>query len=217
MTIEISDVTIERGQDDETVEYIRRNHYTGTCNPISNRWKLVTDDDEVVGAIVFANPMSEQVRKFIAGEENKHQVTELHRLYTDDRCGKNVESWFIANSLKKLKKKKPKYRFVVSYADMSEGHEGTVYKATNALYTGMAEERKFYRDDDGNLRSPRQGGENITISDAEENGWDIEKRKIKHRYVFPLPNQYESRSDVIDDMKCDYMQEYPDSGEFLRL
>jgi len=208
-TINISDLEIEAGSD-SAVEYIRDNHYTGTCNPISNKWVLrVTETGEMVGAIVFANPMSEKVREFIAGVDEKKSVTELHRLYTDDRCGKNVESWFIANALSRLKKKKPKYRFVVSYADESEGHEGTVYKATNALYTGKAQERKFYRDDDGNLRSPRQAGENITLDMAEEKGWTVEMRKTKHRFVFPLPDQYESRQDAIDDMACDDLS-YPD-------
>lgn len=209
-TFDIADLTIEKGSTDST-EYIRDNHYTGTCCPISNKWKLVVEDtDEIVGAIVFANPMSEKVREYVAGVEDKKSVTELHRLFTDDRCGKNVESWFIAHALSLLKDKKPKYRFVVSYADESEGHEGTVYRATNALWTGKAEERKFYRDDEGNLRSPRQGGNNITLDMAEEKGWTVEKRKTKHRYVFPLPDQYESRSDVIEDMACDH-DDYPNS------
>lgn len=211
-TIGIPDLSIEPGGD-EVTEYIRENHYTGTCNPISNKWKIVheTDDgSEIVGAIVFANPMSEQVREFIAGSGNERQVTELHRLYTDDDCGKNVESWFIANALSALKKKKPKYRFVVSYADETEGHEGTIYKATNAWFTGKAQERKFYRDQDGNLRSPREAGENVTLADADERGWTVEKRETKFRYVFPLPDPYESREDVRDDLACETMP-YPDS------
>jgi len=205
--LKIADLSIEAGTT-EVTEYIKNNHYSGTCCPVSNKWKLL-HGDEIVGGIVFANPMSEQVREFIAGVDDKKQVTELHRLYTDDRCGKNVESWFIANALDELKKKKPKYRFVVSYADSTEGHDGTVYKATNALFTGHAEERVFYRDNDGNLRSPRQGGENITVDMAEANGWEKETRKTKNRYVFPLPDQYESRSDVIEDMECE-QYDYPD-------
>lgn len=204
-SIEISDLEIQSGGD-EVTEYIEENHYTGTCNPISNKYKLVDEGGVIRGGIVFANPMSEQVRCFVAGEDNKREVTELHRLYTDERCGKNVESWFVANAISMLKEKKPKYRFIVSYADETEGHTGVIYKATNALYTGKAQERKFYRDDDGNLRSPRQGGENITISDAKENGWDVEKRKTKYRYVFPVPDPYESRSDVVEDLQCDVFE-----------
>jgi hypothetical protein len=205
--IGVHDVHIQSGGE-EVVEYIRDNHYSGTCNPISNIWGLYTDDsDELVGGIVFANPMSEKVREFISDE--KKEVTELHRLYTDDRCGKNVESWFIAHALDLLKKKKPKYRFVVSYSDITEGHKGTVYQATNALYIGMAQERTFYRDEEGNLRSPRIASENITHEMAEERGWQKEKRESKHRYVFPLPDQYESRSDVIKDLKPE-PQDYPE-------
>lgn len=205
MSIGIDDVRIEHGGDN-VVEYIRNNHYSGTCNPISNKWGLYHEKtDTLVGGIVFANPISEQVRKFIAGEGSKKQVTELHRLYTDDRCGKNVESWFISRALKRLKKKKPKYRFVVSFADERQNHVGTVYQATNAVYTGTTSEtdgdHKFYRDGDGNLKSKRQAGENITMEMAEERGWEIVERGAKHRYVFPLPDPYESRDDVLEDLQ----------------
>lgn len=205
MTINVDDVYVEQGGD-EVVEYIKDNHYSGTCNPISNKYGLRTaDGDDLVGGIVFANPISEQVRRFVAGDGNEREVTELHRLYTDDACGKNVESWFIAQALDMLKRKKPKYRFVVSFADERQDHIGTVYQASNAIYTGTTSEtdgdHKFYRDQDGNLKSKRQGGENITMEDAKENGWEIVERGAKHRYVFPLPDQYESRADVVDDME----------------
>lgn len=209
MSIEISDLHIQKGGD-EVVEYIRNNHYSGTCNPISNKWELRTDSDELVGGIVFANPMSEQVRKFVS--DNKKEVTELHRLYTDDRCGKNVESWFVANALKKLKKKKPKYRFVISYADSGEGHTGTIYQATNAVYTGNTDvegtSHGYYVDQDGNRRAERQGGENITREMAEERGWERRQSTGKYRYIFPLPDQYESRDDVLEDLKPEVLP-YP--------
>lgn len=206
-------VYIEPGGD-EVVEYIRDNHYSGTCNPISNKWTLRTSSsDELVGGIVFANPMSEQVRKFVAGEEKKYQVTELHRLYTDERCAKNVESWFISRALKRLKEKKPKYRFVISYADGNEGHVGTIYQATNAIYTGTTDEtsgtHKYYLDQDGNRRSKRQEGENITMEDAKERGWKIMGAHAKHRYIFPLPDEYESRQDVVEEMRPS-SEPYPD-------
>lgn len=212
--ISYDDVYIEPGGP-EAVEYIRENHYSGTCNPISNKWVLRHQgSDEIVGAIVFANPISEQVRRYVAGDGNERQVTELHRLYTDDRCGKNVESWFISRALKLLKEKKPKYRFVVSFADQRQGHVGTVYQATNAIYTGTTTEtggdHKFYKDEEGRLRSKRQAGENITMEDAEERGWEIVERGAKHRYVLLLPDRYESKADVLEDLQC-HDRPYPKS------
>jgi hypothetical protein len=199
--ITVQDVEIKSGGD-EVVEYIKNNHYSGTCNPISNKWKLLYNGN-IVGGIVFANPMSEKVREFVT--ENKKEVTELHRLYTDERCGKNVESWFISHSLNKLKNKKSKYRFVISYADTAENHVGTVYQACNAVYTGNTDDEGsshgYYVDENGNRRSERQGGENITKSQAKERGWEIKNATGKHRYVFPLPDEYESRQDCIEDLK----------------
>jgi hypothetical protein len=200
-TIPISDLSVHPATV-EVTEYIRSNHYTGTCCPASTNYKLTTRG-RLVGGIVFTAPASESARRYVAGEGCEDQVLSLHRLYTDDDCGKNVESWFIARALDRLKQKQPERRFIIAYADQSEGHNGTIYKASNAVYTGTTGKTVFYRDAQKNLRSPRQSGVNITIEDARERGWITEKRDAKHRYVLPLPDQYESRSDVIADLDCE--------------
>jgi len=206
--IKISEVQIEKGSQKEVSEYIRSNHYSGTCNPVGYMWKLVTENDEIVGGIVFSNPISREVEEFVAGEGNHEEVLELNRLYTDDKCGKNMESWFISNALNKLKKENPTCRFVVSYSDTTEGHVGTVYQASNAIYTGYMGSRHSYRNNDGDLQATRSGDDYISIEEAKEMGWEVENRDKKHRYVFPLPDRYESRQEVIEDMMCPKI-EYP--------
>ena len=176
-------------------------------------WGLYEDDERLVGVCAFATPISENVRRSIwkddIAEEMKNHVTELHRLVTLDECPKNTETWFISRALKGLKEYKEKYKAVVSFADSTEGHDGTIYQASSAIYYGMTGEHTFYRDGSGNLRAPRQGGVNITKEDARERGWTPEKRKAKHRYLFLLPDAYESKDDLREMLDIPE-QEYPE-------
>lgn len=137
---------------------------------------------------MFATPCSENVRASIFGESNKDMVTELHRLHILDVTPRNTESWFISRCLKELQKDNPKIKAVLSFSDSTEGHDGTIYKATNAYRLGTTGEATFYTDENGRLRHPRQSGVNIKIEDAHQKGWTECKRGAKNRYLWLLPS-----------------------------
>ena len=87
----------------EAKEYIHKNHYSkGSHNGPSPCYGLF-EKENLIGAMMFATPCSENVRSSIFGKEHKDNVTELHRLHILDITPKNTESWFIARCLKQLK------------------------------------------------------------------------------------------------------------------
>lgn len=168
-------------------DFIKKHHYSkGVHNgPITYG---LFDEDNLVGVIAFATPSSEAVCASVFGPERKRQVTELHRLVLLDSVPKNGESFFIARALKLLKKDRPYYSAVLSFADSTQGHVGTIYQACNAIYCGTTAKATFYLDQDGRLRHPRQSGVNISKQVAAERGWTAVKREAKHRYLFLLPS-----------------------------
>lgn len=182
-------------------------------------WGMM-DGDDLVGAIAFHAPISENVRKSVFGGgecwcghlDGSHtfseHVIELHRLVVLDDQPDTVTSWFISRGLDRLKDYKPKYWAVVSFADSTEGHDGTVYQAANADYYGSTGESVFYRDESGNLRPPRINGDNISLSDAKERGWEKERRESKHRYVFFLPDGKRHRRWIDNNCELEF-EEYP--------
>jgi hypothetical protein len=141
---------------------------------------------ELVGVCAFAAPSSENVRASLFGEEYKDSVTELHRLVLLDEVPKNAESFFIVRALRELKKQRPYYKAVVSFADPTQNHLGIIYQATNALFCGQSAPAVFYLDENNRLRHPRQNGKNITAEIAREYGWRPTKREGKYRYVYFL-------------------------------
>jgi hypothetical protein len=117
----------------------------------------------------------------------------LHRLVLLDEVRHNAESFFISRAMKLLKQDRPYYSAVLSFADSTQGHRGTIYQATNALYCGMTGRSRFFYDETGRLRHPRQNGVNITLQMAKERGWTGVMREAKYRYLFILPTNKRDR------------------------
>ena len=189
-------------------EYIKKNHYSHGCHNGPSPCYGLFDNENLIGCLMFATPCSENVRASVFGEEYKDWVTELHRLHILDCTPKNTESWFISRCLKLLKQDKPQIKAVLSFSDMTEGHSGVIYKATNAYRLGTTGKAKFYRDKDGRLRHPRQSGVNITEQMAKEKGWKPEIREAKNRYLYILANSKVEKKHLIK--MCKYNLESRD-------
>ena len=69
------------------------------------------------------------------------EYRELTRMWSPDDMPKNTESRLISESIKLLPKK---VRFIMSYADPSVGHMGTIYQATNWLCCGKSQADEWY-------------------------------------------------------------------------
>src|SRR5208283_2113355 len=74
----------------------------------------------------------------------------LTRLWLSDELPGNSESYVIGMVLRALKQN-TNLKFVVTYADPSSSHIGTIYQATNWLYTGLSSATPLYDIGDGIL------------------------------------------------------------------
>lgn len=199
----MNDYQVKRIDCKTAKEYIHKNHYShGSHNAPSPCYGLF-DGEMLIGCLMFATPCSENVRSSVFGKEYKDSVTELHRLHILDVTPKNAESWFIVRCLKLLKQDKPKIKAVVSFSDSTQGHEGTIYKATNAYRIGHTGSATFYIDESGRLRHPRQNGVNISKEEAESRGWKPCKRGAKNRYLYLLPKDKREKKILVKMCKYD--------------
>lgn len=93
----------------------------------------------LVGVALYGTPSNRNLRAGICGPAEQFNVIELTRLWISDSVPKNGESFLIRHSLKFVDKE-----IVVSYADPSAGHIGTVYQAAGWIYTGLSAKRPEY-------------------------------------------------------------------------
>lgn len=120
---------------------VELHHYLHRKPVVSHAFGLY-EAEELVGVVTFGPPASRNVQTG-ACPSDPNLVTELNRLWVDDRMERNTESFFVSRALKLLPP-----RIVVSYADTSFGHLGFIYRACNFLYAGWTDmDRKTPRYD----------------------------------------------------------------------
>ena len=76
------------------------------------------------------------------------EIRELSRLCRHPLyVGKNMLSKLISKSIKMIKKDRPELKYLVTYADQSQKHTGTVYKASNWVLDGETPPSYHYEKD----------------------------------------------------------------------
>ena len=99
-------------------------------------------DSRPIGCVIYSAPPRE------ADVRYGGKTWELARLYLLDEAPQNAETWLIAQSVKWIRQHRPEVCNLVSYADPSAGHKGTIYRAANWREDGRTDaERKTPRCD----------------------------------------------------------------------
>ncbi|MGG7128930.1 hypothetical protein ACQPUH_15445, partial [Clostridium perfringens] len=116
----------------EAMRIVVERHYLHRKAPCSVAFGLFDPAGELRGVVLYGVPASVPLVKGVLGAENRSLVGELTRLWVDDDAPRNGESFLIGRSISRSG-----FPVLVSFADTSEGHLGTVYQASNWLYTGL--------------------------------------------------------------------------------
>lgn len=165
-------------------DFLQKNHYlsqkgNGFLGKIEHG--LFDKQLHLVGVIVWGGIAAFQtlIGAFEGYERYSDQggIWELNRLAMDDeRKEKNLTSWFVAQSIKKLRREND-VKAIISYAD-STYHHGYIYQATNFKYYGLAPlKNDFYEIlEDGTRRQVWRG------SVKGMNGEWVQRSR-KHRYM----------------------------------
>lgn len=176
---EISEISKDKAQ-----QMIVREHYLHRKAPCSQAFGLIDrETKDIKGVIMYGTPSSASLRKGICGEKHKDNVIELTRLWISDDVGKNAESYLIGNTLKKVSKE-----IIVSYAEDKQGHIGTVYQATNWIYTGMSAKHLDWKVKGmEHIHSTTLFDKYKTVENIKSTFGDMaykEERPRKYRYVY---------------------------------
>ncbi len=170
--------TVNKGCRHDAEDMIQ-SHYLGKWPGVCVLILVMKLQGVAVGTCVYAMPPREAAKRY-GGE-----TWELARLWIEDKVPRNGETWFIAQSIRYIKKHFPTVEVLVSYADPSAGHAGTIYKAANWIADGRTDEDR---------KSPRvdyacafTGKKYSRKSHAPENTiLNRIPRVSKHRFIYRL-------------------------------
>ena len=164
----------------EAMILVVKNHYLHRKAPCSKAFGLFYND-QIKGVICYGTPSSAPLRSGIAGPENSFNVVELTRLWICDSVPKNGESFLIGRTLKLSGKE-----IIVSFAEIDQGHVGTVYQATNWIYTGLSAKRTNWtiKGIDKHCQTIADKYTSKEIREKYGDDFSLVDRPRKHRYVF---------------------------------
>ncbi len=177
----------------EIRDFIEKWHYSHNINGLISDYCFKLENNmQLIGGMILGRIAMRGVWKRYA--ENEKDLIELRRLCCIDDTPRNTESYFIGAVLRWLKKN-TKIKTVLSYADSTYNHLGTIYKASNFKHCGMTAKGKviFYngkRYHDKTIRTKYNGKLKPfaqKIKDALKTGEAIyQDTKGKHIYLFNL-------------------------------
>nr|BAR25487.1 gp178 [uncultured Mediterranean phage uvMED]BAR25537.1 gp178 [uncultured Mediterranean phage uvMED] len=139
---EIKQITIQ-----EASTIIEEWHYSKSTNGLRVSFCFgLFYKNTLIGAMIYGHLGMANVWKKYA--KKYEDVIELRRLACIDATPKNTESYFIGATLRWLKKN-TSIKVIVSYADTFHNHEGTIYKASNFIYSGLTSKGRLIQDETG--------------------------------------------------------------------
>jgi len=199
---------VESIKSKETYDWLLNKHYAKRIPPITYAFGIFDRTNCLQGVMTFGTPVSSTLRNLW---HNQFKLMELNRLVINEGLEKNVLSFFLSTSLKRL----PNPLVLVSYADSSQNHHGYIYQATNWIYTGLSIPFKDYyvkgmeHLHNGTIMDMSRGKENRVqwLRDKFGDNLIMIERARKHRYFYFLGNRKEVKK--INEMLPYKKEPYP--------
>ena len=190
-------------------EFVKQNHYSGKVVPNSKLHFGCFLDDKLHGVLSYGTSMDK--RKILPLVENSgwNNMLELNRMAFDEYLPKYSESRCIAITIKLLKKNAPHIKWILSYSDGTQCGDGTIYRASGFLLTGLKEnktilewEGKIIADKTLNNSNYKKLG--ISAGYAKKNG-AIPLNGFQLRYIYLIDKTCKITVPILPFSKIDEM------------
>lgn len=124
---------------------VRRVHYSGKVVQNSQLHIGVYYQGKLEGAMQFGPSLDKRkIQGLVTGTE-WHEFIELNRLAFTDRLPRNSESRALSIAMKLLRKYAPQVKWVVTFADGCQCGDGTIYRASGFVLTGIKENNQIWQ------------------------------------------------------------------------
>lgn len=117
--------------------FVRTHHYSGKIVNNSSLHFGAFLDGRLHGVLSYG-PSTDKKRIIgLVADTGWNNFIELNRMAFDDVLPRNSESYCIARTLRMMKKQAPQIKWVISFADGCSCGDGTIYRASNFVLTGI--------------------------------------------------------------------------------
>ena len=125
--------------------FIKAHHYSGKTVNNSQLHFGAFLDSQLHGVMSFGPPLDKSKVIGLVEGTPWSGMLELNRMAFDETLPKNSESRAISLAMRLLKKNAPQVKWVLSFADACQCGDGTIYRASNFVLTGIKENEGIFR------------------------------------------------------------------------
>lgn len=169
--------------------FVDKYHYSGTIGNSTYRYGCYYNNI-LIALCSFGNITRNESATRLG--VNSYEILELTRLCIHPKYQKkNLASWFISRCVNEIMKLN-KYKCLISFADTTYNHDGTIYKASNWKNDGVVPPSYWYVDKDGYVMHKKtlwDHAKKMSITEneyAEKYNYTKIAGKEKIRYVYNL-------------------------------
>ena len=190
--------------------FIKAHHYSGK---VVNNSKLhfgVFLDGQLHGVMSYGPSLDKSKIIGLVESTGWNEFLELNRMAFDSVLPRNSESRAISMSIKLLKKYAPQVKWIISFADACSCGDGTIYRASNFILTGIKENLNLAELPDGtrvhkmtlasNPTTPRRELGGLTFFDVTGGTYNF-KKYLEYVGAKPIPG-FQLRYMYFIDPKC---------------
>ena len=128
---------------------VKRIHYSGKVVQNSQLHFGVFLDGRLEGAMQFGPSLDKRKIQGLVENTSWNSFLELNRMAFSDRLPRNSESRAIGVAMRLIRKAYPHIEWVVSFADGAQCGDGTIYRASGFVLTGVRPNGQIIRFPDG--------------------------------------------------------------------
>lgn len=155
----------------DAAKLVRRIHYSGKVVQNSQLHLGVFLNGKLEGAMQFGPSLDKRKIQGLVKNTGWNEFIELNRMAFSDKLPRNSESRAIGIAMRIIGKNYPYIKWVISFADATQCGDGTIYRASGFLLTGIKKNNSIWRAPNGQSfaeSSLRPGiGGNKAIKNAE--------------------------------------------------
>lgn len=129
--------------------FVKAHHYSGkvVANSVLHFGAFL--DGKLHGVLSYGSSMDKRKTITLVEDTGWNEFLELNRMAFDDYLPRNSESYCIGKTLRMIKKQAPHIKWIISFADGTQCGDGTIYRASNFVLTGINKNKTIIEMPDG--------------------------------------------------------------------
>lgn len=188
------DIIVKPISSSDARKIIKALHYSGKVTQNSQLHFGVFLDGKCGGALQFGPSLDKRKIQPLVADTKWNEFIELNRMALADWLPRNGESRVIAVAMRLLRKHYPHIKWVISFADATQCGDGTIYRASGFVLTGIRVNSSLWQLSTGEVTHALSLGRLRSFCNLRTNGNVLKGYQL--RYIYFLDHDYRAKLNV---------------------